>query len=329
MSKHERGAPPRATNPDGAPRRVGVEIEYAGVSAHAAADMVQRLFGGAVRVEDAHRFHVEGAEFGDFVCELDVQYAHRPDGEPEDEETVIAWFRRAFRAVLGDLSSTIMPCEIVCPPVEHTALDRLDALVEALNGAGALGTRTNPLYAFGVQLNPEIASADAAYIAATLKAFLLAEDWLRAAMRIDITRRLTGFADSFPPDYVARVVDPAYWPDRSALIDDYLAFNPTRNRSLDLLPLFAWLDPERVRRVVDDRRVKPRPTFHYRLPDANIGEPGWSIILEWRRWLIVERLAEAREALADMAQEFARAPGDQGRAPWPIAFSERMLLAEV
>ena len=38
------------------------------------------------------------------------------------------------------------------------------------------------------------------------------------------------------------MLDAGYGPDLGALIDDYLAANPTRNRALDLLPLFAELD---------------------------------------------------------------------------------------
>ncbi|OBX33760.1 putative amidoligase enzyme [Halomonas elongata] len=40
------------------------------------------------------------------------------------------------------------------------------------------------------------------------------------------------------------MLDPDYQPDLRTLIDDYLEYNPTRNRELDLLPLFAYLDPE-------------------------------------------------------------------------------------
>jgi hypothetical protein len=31
--------------------------------------------------------------------------------------------------------------------------------------------------------------------------------------------------------------------------------------------------------------------LHYRLPQAHVGEPGWSIMPDWNRWLRVESRA--------------------------------------
>jgi hypothetical protein len=98
------------------------------------------------------------------------------------------------------------------------------------------------------------------------------------------------------------VLAPGYAPDQAGLIDNYLHANPTRNRELDMLPLFAWIDEDRVRSCVPDARIKARPTFHYRLPDARIGDPGWSLALEWNRWCVVERLAADAERLAAMSE---------------------------
>ncbi|NNC55402.1 MAG: hypothetical protein HKO07_06755, partial [Pseudomonadales bacterium] len=84
---------------------------------------------------------------------------------------------------------------------------------------------------------------------------------------------------------------PDYKPGVEQLIDDYLTHNPTRNRSLDMLPLFAHLDEQRVRNTIDDDRIKARPTFHYRLPNCDIDSPDWNIDLSWSLWLQVEKLA--------------------------------------
>jgi hypothetical protein len=124
-----------------------------------------------------------------------------------------------------------------------------------------------------------------------LKAFLCLFDWLRTRARVDLLRRLTVYIDPFPLDYVRRVIDVAYSPTVDELIDDYLQDNATRNRALDLLPLFAHLDADRVRRRVDDPRIKSRPTLHYRLPNCEIDEPGWGVRHTWRDWLQVEHLA--------------------------------------
>lgn len=296
-------SPPRQINYQGEPRHVGVELEFAAISVRDSAAKVQSLFGGEITEADAHRYFVRGTELGDFTCELDTWLAHRST-PPETPRGVIgaAWddFQTQLHSVLGDISSLVMPCEIVCPPIPISELERLNALVDLLNSAGVQGTRASPLYAFGAQFNPDIAEASAEWIVSVLKAYLLMSDWLRAVMSIDLTRRLVAFTDPFPRDYSIRVVSPDYWPDMDQLIDDYLLSNPTRNRELDLLPLFLWLDEPRVRTRVPDPRVKARPTFHYRLPDANLGQPGWTVTLEWNRWSIVERLAEDRETLNGM-----------------------------
>lgn len=304
--------PPRTENFAGKPRRVGVEIEFAAVSAVRAASRVVDLYGGTSEREDAHRYHIRATRFGDFTVELDTQYAHRAKGVPAPPATAPASgfqglfdsFSESMREVYGDIGSLVIPYEIVCPPVDVNRLPELEGLIGALRDEGAQGTRDNLLHAFGVQLNPDIATRDPHWILAVLKAEILLSEWLRAIISIDMARRLLAFADPFPQAYRHLVLRDDYWPDSDRLIDDYLLHNPTRNRELDLLPLFMWLDEERVRRKITDKLVKPRPTFHYRLPDANIRETRWSLTLEWNRWCVVERLAEDRQALADMGRAY-------------------------
>ncbi|MEM6354465.1 MAG: amidoligase family protein, partial [Pseudomonadota bacterium] len=76
--------------------------------------------------------------------------------------------------------------------------------------------------------------------------------------------------------------------------------NPTRNRPLDLLPILADLDADRVRAALPSEKIKPRPAYHYRLPDCRIDDAAWSPRDEWLRWLAVERLA-ANSALLERA----------------------------
>ena len=297
--------PPRQTNYRGAPRHVGVEIEFASLSVRESAAKVQAMFGGTTEEEDPHRFHIRATALGDFTCELDTQYAHAGPSEqapaaPGFLDKSLDKFQAKLRVLFGDISSLVMPCEVVGPPVPLRDLPRLDALVEELAKAGGAGTRASVFYAFGAQLNPDIAEHSGEWIGAVLKAYLLLSDWLRAVIAVDLTRKLTSFADPFPNAYVRQVVDPGYWPDLDRLMADYIAANPTRNRELDMLPLFAWHDEAYVRTHVSDPRVSRRPTFHYRLPDANVDQPGWSVTLEWNRWCMVERLAENRAALDAM-----------------------------
>lgn len=326
--------PPHRTTADGAQRRVGVELEFAAVSAGKGASLVQELFGGRIEKEDPHRYHILDTSLGNFTCELDTQYAHRSYAEDETHEAgsedaisfLLNGFQRELQTLFGDISSLVMPYEVTCPPIEIEELPRLEALVDALRMAGAEGTRASPFYAFGAQLNPELAAGGTAWILSVFKAYLLLSDWLRAVISLHLTRQLVDFASPFPRAYVRKVVDPDYWPDRDRFIDDYLAHNATRNRELDMLPMFTWLDAERVCAVVKDPRVKPRPTFHYRLPDANVGQPHWGVILEWNRWCVVEQLAERRDILDAMGVDW-RANDDRFFPEnWAIRASEWLLV---
>lgn len=294
--------PPRLTAPDGSPRRVGVELEFADLDAPSAARLVRDLYGGEIAMENPHRCRVRGSRLGDFAVELDMRSAHPPktDGEPGALDA----FLEKLRPLWGSIGSLVMPFEIAAPPVPFERLPELEALVDGLRERGAAGTGASPLFAFGLHFNPEVAATDADYVVDHLKAFLVLAPWLRAQIRIDPTRRITGFIAAFPVEYAAKVVDPAYRPDMDTLVADYLAANPTRNRELDLFPLFAHLDPETLFATIRDPHVRPRPTFHYRLPNARIGEPGWSLAQDWNRWVAVEELAADRARLDALGAAF-------------------------
>lgn len=325
--------PPRLLGPDQKPRRVGVELEFAAVSAKDGAQLVQSLFGGHIVEEDPHRFFVHDTRFGTFICELDSQYVHAT-ADDEQWETVtegardfLLKFRSDFRRILGDISSYVVPCEVVCPPIELEHLPEVETLVSRLREAGATSTRSSPVFAFGAQLNPEIASETPDYLVSMIRAYLLLSDWLRAVIDMDPTRRITAFADPYPKPYVQKVLAPDYAPDLEALIDDYLAANPTRNRELDLLPLFAHLRPDIIASRLNDPLIKARPTFHYRLPDSRLSEPDWSVLLEWNRWCLVERLAENPELLAAMSKAYKSHLDYPFGGTWAIQASEWLLLS--
>jgi hypothetical protein len=200
-----------------------------------------------------------------------------------------------------------MPNEFAAPPVPFEQLGEIDALIGDLRQAGAVGTEGGLLYAFGLHFNPEVASFEVPYLLAVLRAYLLASPWLRAEGDIDNLRELSPFIDPFPGDYVAYVLDPAYTPDRDRFVGDYLTWNPSRNRELDLLPLFAQMAPDLFARRVADRLTKARPTFHWRLPNSRVGVPGWSILPDWSRWIAVERLAEDADRVDALRDLWRRA----------------------
>jgi hypothetical protein len=59
-----------------------------------------------------------------------------------------------------------------------------------------------------------------------------------------------------------------------------------------MLPLFRFIDEERIKNIAESNLVKKRPTFHYRMPNCKIDDNAWSIAKEWERWCVVEQLAQ-------------------------------------
>ena len=92
------------------------------------------------------------------------------------------------------------------------------------------------------------------------------------------------------------------------LIDDYLAYNATRNRSLDMLPLFRHIDAARVDDKVWDEKATSRPTYHYRLPNSKVGTPTWSIADDWRAWVRIEEIAANQDALGELKAAWLARP---------------------
>ena len=305
--------PATATTADDTPRRVGVEIEFAGLDCARAAQIVADVTGAKLQEVDRYRFLIEETGQGTYVVELDTQYVHPEEGGQAEERVQLESERlghaleEGLRTAIGEVTRMYLPVELVCPPVGIAELARLDEMTRRLRVAGAMGTRDSVVYAFGLQLNPDLPSMDAETILRYLRAYLVCADWLRRDIGIDLTRRVLPFIQPYPRAYAQLVLDPGYAPGLAQLIDDYLAHNPTRNRDLDLLPLFTFLAPQKVRATVDDPRLKARPALHYRLPDSRIDDPGWGIVTEWNRWAhSVEALADDSRRLTAMSQDYLR-----------------------
>ncbi|WP_018865491.1 MULTISPECIES: amidoligase family protein [unclassified Thioalkalivibrio] len=318
---------PWPANPEGAPRRIGVEIEMAGVSLETMAETVKDEFGGHIESDSAFVFHVRDTDVGDFQLELDArvlkdrgyrEHLARLGIELDDSDEA------ALERWLADAAGRLVPHEIVAPPIATADLPRLDRVRAALQQAGALGTERSFLYAFGLQINIEVHRTDAEWLLAILRSFLLMVEVLTAAGAIDLARRLSPYIRSFPGPFVRYVLDPDFRPDRAGLIDAYLAHNPTRNRPLDLLPLFAHLDSDRIDAApVEHELIKPRPAFHYRLPNCEIDDPDWSLARPFNGWVEVERLAADPERLERLSREYLERPG-QALGRWADDWSQRL-----
>jgi hypothetical protein len=297
--------PPVTRRADGGQRRVGVEIEFSGVNLDDTAALLATTLPGALSSPGRYE-RVVASDGGDWQAELDFSLLKTLGRRERDGAELTDAAGDLAEDVLRMISERIVPVEVVSPPLPLDRLDVVNTLIAQLRAAGARGTSDELAYAFGLQLNPELPATDVDTVRQYLQAFLCVEDWLRAQADVDLTRRLTLFAEPFPKAYARQVVAADYSPNLDRLIDDYLAANPTRNRALDLLPLFLHLDAARVRAVVSDSRVKPRPTLHYRLPNSDIGNPGWDLGSVWRDWLVVERLAMDQARLDELCREYSR-----------------------
>jgi hypothetical protein len=301
--------PPHVRTRDGAMRHVGVELEYQGVPPEVVAQALVERFGG--RVEVVNRFHrfVRATRLGDFGIELD--YATLRDapyveflesiGIQRDDVPLLD----KVEALAEQVASTIAPYEVVSPPVPLDELDALEEVRALLHAHRAEGTRASFRYAFGLHFNVEAPALDGPTLLAYLKSFLVLYDWLVVTSNIDLTRRVFPFIEPFPEAYRRQVVAPDYRPDLDGLIADYLAANPTRNRPLDMVPMFTELRGEVVSGAIKETElVRPRPAFHYRLPNCLIDEPEWTLAGEWSRWIEVERLAGDPARLDEMGEAF-------------------------
>jgi len=287
--------------PRGKPRRVGFEIEFSGISLEQTGAALQAALGGRLEEKSAAEclLHVEG--LGDFGIELDWSYLKRKAAATQRLGADTAWVE-----TLSQAAAMLVPIEVVCPPLPVTALDSLDGLVIALREAGAVGTEESFLAAYGVHINVEIPCLDAATLFSYLRAYAILQWWLVEAHRVDLTRRVSPYIDLYSETYVQLLLSQAA-PTMTEIFDDYLVCNANRNRALDLLPLLAEIDGDRVRQALDDPRIEARPAFHYRLPNCHIERPGWSLAQPWNIWWAVDELAQRPDDLAELAAAFVDA----------------------
>jgi hypothetical protein len=302
--------PPWLKNAAGDTRRVGVELEMNGLTLDAFAAQVANFYRLDGKPDGRYERVLQGDPAGDWVVELDYDLLKRLGRRERKDETLIDDIDRTTEDVLAWAAEMLVPVEIVSPQLPLDRLADVEALIVKLREAGAKGSSFSPVNAFGLQLNPELPSHDPDLITACLKAFMCLQDWLFMRADIDLTRRMTSYVDPFPIDYIEQLLATDYRPDLATLIDDYLAHNPTRNRALDMLPLFMFLDEERVRASVDDVRIKPRPTFHYRLPGCEIDQADWGLHVPWNDWVEVEYLAADTDRLAACSEAYRKFLGN-------------------
>ena len=292
--------PPVLLNTSGHPRRVGFELEFSGLSLEQAASAILTTLGGTLVQQTAAEQVIRVDALGDFTVEIDWSYLKRIAAEKGQSGENEEWL-----SLLSSAASVLVPIEVVCPPIAIEALNTLQPMVAALRQAGAVGTEESLLAAYGVHINPELPNLDATTIFSYLRAFALLQWWLVEAHDVNASRKISPYIDLYSSQYIALLLSRSQ-PSMDTLFSDYLAYNASRNRALDLLPLFAEIYPKRLRLVVDDPRIKARPTFHYRLPNCNIEHEDWCLAQSWNLWWVVEALAQRHDDLDALGQIFVQ-----------------------
>jgi hypothetical protein len=307
-------------------RRCGVEIEFSGLDAHGAAEVIAGAIGGTVDKTGRHAATVRGSAIGDIKFYLDSRYA-QPARDPTIVDEVLDALE--LREGAAGLLATVMPVpvELVTEPLTRAQFAELDRAIEGLREAGAGDTKSGTLYAYGMHLNPEHKGGpDRAIRIAAVYAFV--ERWLRHRKPPDNMRRVTPFVDPYSESYVeklARAFAGGREPDMRRFVELYAEYNPDRNRGLDMWPLIGHLAPRLARRFHDGPIKNARPTFHYRLPDSLVSVPGWSPRDDLDRWESLERAADDPAAFERLRRAAAGFTGWQIHRPEFYAEIESVL----
>lgn len=308
--------PPRAQNSRGETRRVGLEIELGNLTLEETLKIVHDVVGGEIVSDSRTEGSVRETKFGKFKVEV--------DSTPLKERSYLRPLTAlgldsdspALQAVedgVLQVAREFVPIEVVTPPIPWDRMRELDPLWEALRRAGAEDTRSSLLHAYGLHLNPEPPDLEVGTILDTVRGFLLLEDWIMEASDIDMSRLIAPYIRPFPEAYRRKVLPSTYRPTWEEFVDDYVTHSPTRNRPLDVLPLIAHIGaPDLEKRVEDWALVGSRPTFHYRLPNCELAQPGWTPAGDWNRWVAVEAVADDKALLSELSKAYLET------TDWPL-----------
>lgn len=305
--------PPRKKNSKGEIRKVGFELEYSDLKLETATEIIKKIFGGEEKKINNFFYKIENTSKGNFEIKIDASFLSETkyekvfEGNPELEKLIgTPEFHDKLGNILKKLFSTVVPYEIIAPPINIDEIAVLEDLRKELQAKKASGTKHSAYYAFGVHINPEMPELNLDVILNYFRAFIILFPWLKKELKIDLARRITPFINPFPPPYNQKVLDKGYKPDLDTFIEDYHEYNPDRNRPLDLYPLFAWLRKEKINGMKNLGKVSARPTLHYRLPNSKMDDEKWSLAEEWNYWVVVEKLANNPALINQMAEEYLK-----------------------
>jgi hypothetical protein len=304
--------PERFINSENEPRRVGFELEFGGLTVRETAEALQNNLGGDLQENNPFNMKLINSSVGKLKIERDAELLKSVSYREVLSKINVTFdpdtLGSEIEQGIDRLSSFLIPCEIVTEPLAFQDFPKLTSIVKVLNRLDVKGTQNSLFYAFGLHMNPSVPDLDIKTLVSYIQSFLLLADWIIEDSRIDFSRRFfTSFIDPFPDSYVEKVLDPKYKPLIVEFIDDYLEFNPTRNRALDMLPVLCEIDNDRVLAGVKKEErslISGRPAFHYRLPDCRLGDKAWSLAGEWNRWWYVETISSDNQLRTDLIEQW-------------------------
>lgn len=297
-----------SSSPKVSERLVGFEIEFSNVPLKNVCDIIVDLYGGSVDFEHSAEALIRKTRFGEFRVELDAEPVKKLSAYLGEESKASESLAKLSNAVSGsaedlvkELAPKVVPTEVVAPPIPESKIPELDALRAALCEHGAKGTKASVRNAFGLHINPEVKDPEPRKLLAVIKSFSLLYPWLLKAHSVDMARRVAPFIKPFSPEYIEHILSYTEDEGLEKLIKDYHKFNPTRNRALDMLPMFKHMDADLILELYGaDEKINARPTFHYRLPNSEAADEKWSLMQEWAIWQTIETSADAPECLKQL-----------------------------
>jgi hypothetical protein len=293
-------------------RNIGFELEFSNIDIEEVLSILQKEFNFEVSKINNYFYELD-SEYGKFILELDFELLtkqklkkgakdlSRVTGIKIDQEDI-----ESIEQLIARFSKDIVPYEISTPPLPLDKIDIVEMIVESLSKNNAKGTTYKIYNAFGLHINVEVTSLEVESLLAYLRAYVILQDFINKDAKVNLARKITPFIDNFKTDYIKYILKQSYNPSVDELIKDYIKFNPTRNRSLDMLPILAFIDEKTVRKLLPDEKIKPRPAFHYRLSNSNIGDENWRVSNECNRWILVENLANDEESLIKLSKEYIK-----------------------
>lgn len=293
-------------------RNIGFELEFSNIDLEKILEVLESEFNFEIKKENNY-FYKLNSKYGDFILELDFELLTKQKlqssakkfskhmGIQVDNKDI-----KLIEDFIGNLSKDIVPYEISTPPIPLDEISIIDKIVKKLSDNNAKGTTYKIYYAFGLHINIEVISLEVKSLLSYLRAYVILQDFINKDAKVDLARKITPFIDNFKSEYIQYILDKNYNPSEEDFIKDYIKFNPTRNRSLDMLPILGFMDEPTVRNLLPDEKIKPRPAFHYRLSNSMIGDSNWEVSSEWNRWILVENLANDKKLLDFLSTEYIK-----------------------